>query len=191
MTLTQALLPTATFGRKALLVLAGSALISLGAQITVPMWPVPMTLQTLAIALVGLTYGSRLAALTVLAYLAEGAAGLPVFAGGAGGLVHLMGPTAGFLWGFVPMAWLTGLLVEKGLDRGVLRLFLAASIPNLLLYIPGVWWLSQIVGKPFGWAVEKGMLPFILGDMVKCAIAALIVSGTWKILAERKSGGKS
>ncbi len=191
MTLTQALLPTATLGRKALLVLAGSALISLGAQITVPMWPVPMTLQTLAIALVGLTYGGRLAALTVLAYLAEGAAGLPVFAGGAGGAAHLVGPTAGFLWGFVPMAWLTGLLVEKGLDRGVFRLFLAAAIPNLMLYVPGVWWLSQIVGKPLGWALEKGMLPFVLGDMVKCAIAALIVAGAWKKLAAKGPGAKA
>lgn len=188
MTLTQAILPTEGLWRKALLVLAGSALIAIGAQITVPMWPVPMTLQTFAITLIAMTYGSRLAALTVLAYLVEGAAGLPVFAGGAGGAAHLVGPTAGFLWGFVPMAWLTGLLVEKGLDRGFLRLFVAGAVPNLLLYVPGVWWLSQFLGKPLAWAIEKGMLPFLLGDMVKTAIAALIVSGAWKMIAEKKAG---
>ncbi|MFV0408204.1 MAG: biotin transporter BioY, partial [Paracoccus sp. (in: a-proteobacteria)] len=112
MTLTQAALPSRSALTNVLMVLAGSALIALSAQVSVPMFPVPMTLQTLAIGLVGLTYGSRLGAATVLAYLAEGAVGLPVFASGHAGAAWLVGPTSGFLWGFVGMAWLTGWLVE-------------------------------------------------------------------------------
>ena len=95
MTLTKASISNLTLGRKVALVLAGSVLIAISAQISVPMFPVPMTLQTLAVILVGLTLGARMGAASVLAYLAEGAAGLPVFANGGAGAVHLMGPTAG------------------------------------------------------------------------------------------------
>ena len=117
MTLTQAALPSRSALTTVLMVLAGSALLGLSAQATVPMLPVPMTLQTLAVSVIGLAYGSRLAAATVLAYLAEGAMGLPVFANGGFGIAALAGPTSGFLWGFVGMAWLTGWMVERGLDR--------------------------------------------------------------------------
>ena len=147
MTLTQAALPARSTRTNILLVLAGSALVALSAQASVPMWPVPMTLQTLAITLIGLTYGSRLAAATMLAYLAEGAVGLPVFANASGGIAPLMGPTAGFLWGFVGMAWLTGWLVERGLDRGFLRLFVAGLVPGLMLFVPGALALSLVLGK--------------------------------------------
>ena len=108
MTLSKALVPSNSLVSKALLVLGGSALIAVAAQVQVPMIPVPMTLQTLAVLLVGLSLGARMGAATLIAYLAEGAAGLPVFAGGANG-VALAGPTAGFLFGFVGMAWIAGL----------------------------------------------------------------------------------
>lgn len=160
------------------LVLGGSALIALAAQVSVPMFPVPMTLQTLAISLIGLTYGSRLAALTVLAYLAEGAMGLPVFAGAGAGIASLMGPTAGFLWGYIPMVWLTGWLVERGLDRGVPRLFAAAVLPAMLLYVPGTIGVALFTGMGISAAVTVAVLPFILGDAVKTLIAAMAVSGS-------------
>ncbi|WCR10128.1 biotin transporter BioY [Paracoccus stylophorae] len=185
MTLTQAALPARSTFTNVLLVLAGSALVALSAQASVPMWPVPMTLQTLAITIIGLTYGARLAAITLLAYLAEGAMGLPVFANASGGIAPLMGPTAGFLWGFVGMAWLTGWLVERGLDRGFLRLFVAGLVPGLLLFVPGAAALSVVLGKSAGEAVALAVSPFLIGAVVKAVIAAMIVAGGWTLFKRR------
>lgn len=175
-----------TILRKVALVLFGSVLVAASAQVSVPMFPVPMTLQTLAISLIGLTYGSRLAGATLATYLAQGAMGLPVFAGGAAGAVHLVGPTGGFLIGFVAMAWLTGYLVERGLDRGFGRLFLAAFIPALLLFVPGVLWLFAITPLDLQAAFMAGAAPFQIGGVVKSAVAALIVSGAWAALKSRR-----
>lgn len=185
MTLTQAALPSRSALTNILLVLGGTALLALSAQATVPMFPVPMTLQTLAVTIIGLTFGSRLAAATVLAYLAEGAMGLPVFANATGGIAPLMGPTAGFLWGFVGMAWLTGWLVERGLDRGFMRLFVAALLPALLLFVPGAGALALVLGKTLGDAVMLAVVPFLLGALVKAIIAAMAVSGGWNLLSRR------
>lgn len=162
------------------MVILGSVLVAASAQVTVPMYPVPMTLQTLAISLIGLTYGSRLAGLTLLAYLAEGAAGLPVFAGGGAGVAHLLGPTGGFLLAFPAMAWLTGLLVESGLGRGVVRLFVAAFVPALLLFVPGVLWLLAFTPLDLYAAMAAGALPFQIGGIVKSALAALLVAAGWR-----------
>jgi biotin transport system substrate-specific component len=180
MTLTQALLPSQTLLTRALLVLAGSLLIALSAQVSVPMYPVPMTLQTLAVVLVGLTYGARLASVTVLAYLAQGAAGLPVFAGGAAGVLHLFGPTGGFLFGFVAMAFLAGWMVERGFGRGVLRLFGIALVATALLFVPGVLWLAAVTPLDLAGAFMAGCAPFLPGEAVKSAIAALVVAGGWR-----------
>ncbi|MFN6977962.1 MAG: biotin transporter BioY [Gemmobacter sp.] len=180
MTLTQALLPSQTLLTRGLLVLAGSFLIALSAQVSVPMYPVPMTLQTLAISLIGLAYGARLAAVTVVAYLVEGAMGLPVFANGGAGAAYLMGPTAGFLFGFVFMAWMTGWMVERGLGRGVLRLFVAALVPATLLFVPGVLWLHAVTPLSLWGAFMAGCVPFLIGGVVKSAIAALAIAGGWR-----------
>ena len=185
MTLTQAALPSRSALTTVLMVLAGSALLALSAQATVPMFPVPMTLQTLAVSLIGLTYGSRLAAATVLAYLAEGAMGLPVFANGGFGIASLVGPTSGFLWGFVGMAWLTGWLVENGYDRGFPRLFVAALIPALLLFVPGVVVLKLVTGMGWQAALMAGMVPFMLGALVKAVVAAMAIKGGWSVLGQR------
>jgi biotin transport system substrate-specific component len=172
-----------------MMVLVGSFLIALSAQVTVPMYPVPMTLQTLAISLIGLAYGARLGAVTVLAYLAEGAAGLPVFAGGNAGLLYMTGPTAGFLIGFVPMAFATGWLAERMAARGFVALFIAALIPAFGLFVLGAAWpmLAGMVGIDAGWArLSPGAIwsafvaPFILGSVVKSAIAALAIAGGWR-----------
>ncbi|MBK5926128.1 biotin transporter BioY [Rhodobaculum claviforme] len=171
--------------RKLALVVAGSLLIAASAQVSVPMWPVPMTLQTLAISVLGLTLGARLAAATVAVYLAQGAMGLPVFAGGAAGAAYLVGPTGGFLIGFVAMAWATGWLVERGFGRGGLRLFVAAFIPAVLLFVPGVLWLWAITPLDLQAAVMAGAVPFQIGGLVKSALAALIVAGGWRALRRR------
>ncbi len=175
-----------TLARKLTMVLFGSVLVGMSAQVSVPMYPVPMTLQTLAISLIGLTYGARLAGVTLLAYLAQGAAGMPVFAGGAAGLAYMFGPTGGFLLGFVAMAWLTGFLVERGLGQGLGRLFLAAFIPALLLFVPGVLWLWTVTPLDLQAAAMAGAVPFQLGGLVKSAVAALIVSGAWAAWRSRR-----
>jgi biotin transport system substrate-specific component len=186
-TLSRALLPSQSMLTQLGLVLAGSFAVALGAQVEVPMVPVPMSLQTLVISAIGLTYGARLAGLTLLAYLAQGAIGLPVFAGGGAGLAHLFGPTFGYLAGFVGMAWMTGWLVERGLGRNFLGLFAAAFVPATLLFVPGVVWLWAITPLDLSGAVQAGMLPFLVGGVVKTAVAALAVWGGWKALRARRS----
>lgn len=190
-TLSQALPGQNSMLRKALLVIGGSAFIAIAAQISVPMFPVPMTLQTLAILMVGFAYGSRLGAATLLAYLAQGAAGLPVFAGGLSTMA-LVGPTAGFLIGFVAMAWLAGFAAERGLARGFVGTALTAIVASAIIYIPGVAWpmfVSSAIGIEAGWVglgaspVWTGFVaPFLIGDAVKAVLAALIVTGGWKVL---------
>lgn len=173
--------------RAVLAILGGSTLIALGAQVSVPMLPVPMSLQTLAVVLVGLTAGSRLGAAAVLAYLAQGAAGLPVFAAGAAGAAWLAGPTAGFLWGFVAMAFLAGWAVERGLARGLFGTFVSVLAISALLYIPGTLWLTAATPLDLGGAVARGMVPFLAGDAVKALIAALVVTGAWSALRGRNA----
>ncbi len=196
MTLNQALFPAQSLMTRIAMVVAGSALIAIAAQISVPMFPVPMTLQTLAILIVGLSFGSRLGALTVLAYLAEGAAGLPVFANG-GNTAALAGPTAGFLVGFVGLAWLAGFAVQRGLSN-LPGMAVAGLVASALLYIPGIAWpmlLASAAGVDAGWAGGNVayywggfMAPFLIGDAVKAVIAALVVAGGWSVLKARKAG---
>lgn len=191
----KALVGSEALGWKAAMVLGGSLFIAVAAQISVPMIPVPMTLQTLAILIVGLTFGARLGAATLIAYLAEGAMGLPVFAGGKSTLA-LVGPTAGFLVGFVMMAWLAGLAAERGLARGVLGTALTGIVVSVLLYVPGVAWpmaFAGVFGIEGGWVGSSGdaiwtywVSPFLLGDALKAVIAALVVSGGWAALKARR-----
>ena len=111
--------------RSVVLIALGTALLTLSAKVNLPLPYVPMTLQTLVVLVIGAAYGWRLGSATVIAYLAEGAMGLPVFAGPVGGLAPLLGPTAGYLFGFVAAAFVTGWLSERGWDRSVPRLFVA------------------------------------------------------------------
>ncbi len=183
-TLTQAVIGHEGLVRKAGLVLGGSLFIALAAQVSVPFFPVPLTLQTLAILIVGLSFGSRLGAAALLAYLAEGAMGLPVFANGANGAA-LVGPTAGFLYGFVGMAWLAGLAVERGLARGVVSTALCGIAISALLYVPGLAWPAAVMGKAMPELWAYWMSPFLLGDTVKAVLAAMVVWGGWKALSAR------
>jgi biotin transport system substrate-specific component len=143
--LVKTLWPHRTLARDLALILAGSLLVALAARISIPLpfTPVPITGQTLAVLLVGAALGSRLGFLSLLAYLAEGAMGLPVFAGGTGGLAKILGPTGGFLLAFPLAAGLVGLLVERfGLDRSFLGTLLAMLAGNALLYLVGLPWLA-------------------------------------------------
>ncbi len=185
-TLSAALIGQETLTKKVLMVLGGSLLIALAAQVRVPMFPVPMTLQTLAILIVGLSFGARLGVATLLAYLAEGAIGLPVFAGGGAGLAYMMGPTGGFLLGFVLMAWLAGVASDWGVTTGFPGAALVALVASATLYIPGLVWPAVAMGKAMPELMSGWMLPFLAGDAVKAVLAALMVTGVWAVLKARK-----
>ena len=171
--------------RYALLALAGSVLITICTQISLPLFPVPMTLQTFAVFLIGLTYGWRLGGITVSLYLLEGAIGLPVFSGGKGGMIVFMGPTAGYLVGFLLAATACGWFAERGFDRSYFRLFLTLIAGNILIYTPGLFWLGTLIGwdKP---VLEYGLYPFIGGDLLKIAMAVLLLPTVWKIVNRLK-----
>ncbi|BCX18840.1 MAG: biotin transporter BioY [Geminicoccaceae bacterium] len=170
--------------RAIVLIVAGSLLLTLSAKVQVPFWPVPMTMQTFVVLLLGATYGSTLGAATVLAYLAQGAVGLPVFAKG-GGLAYMMGPTGGYLLGFLVAAWLVGKLAERGLDRRVptaLGLFL---LGDLVIFAFGVSWLASLIGLEKAWAA--GVVPFLPAEALKIALAMALLPLAWR-LGERRSG---
>lgn len=171
---------TVTLFRWGVLILVGSLFLAACAQITVWTVPVPVTMQTFGVLVVGAVYGWRLGAATVAAYLLEGAIGLPFFAGLTGGLPILFGPTGGYLFGFVAAAAMVGWLAERGWDRNILTMALAMLIGNLVLYVPGLLWLSTF----FGWekAIEYGLSPFVLIDAVKLAAAALLLPAAWQFM---------
>jgi biotin transport system substrate-specific component len=165
----------------ALLIVSGSLLIALAAQVAIrlPFSPVPVTGQTLAVLLVGALLGSRRGALSVVAYLLEGLIGLPVFASGAAGLAYALGPTGGYLVGFVVAAYIIGRLAERGWDRHVLSTSVAMFIGNATIYAVGLTWLSIYVGKQ---SIFLGLLPFVVGDVVKLVLAATALPFGWKLL---------
>jgi biotin transport system substrate-specific component len=184
-TLASAALGDLSVLKQTALVLAGSLLIAIAAQVSIPMFPVPMTLQTLAILTVGFALGARLGAATLLVYLAEGAMGLPVFANGHAGLPYMMGPTGGFLLGFVAMAWLAGWAADRGLARRVAPAIAVGLVAALVIYIPGLIWPSIVLGTEWSALWAGWMAPFLLGDVVKAVIAALAVSGGLAALRSR------
>ncbi len=162
------------------LILLGSVVVAACAQISIPLQPVPVTGQTLAILLVGMALGSRRGALALLAYLAEGAAGLPVFAGGQSGLAYMAGPTGGYLLGFVAAAWLVGWLAERGFDRNLFTTLAAMAAGNIVIYFFGVLWLQTLIGLDK--ALIGGVYPFLIGDALKAILAALLLPAAWKYI---------
>ncbi|MDB5318171.1 MAG: BioY protein [Rhodospirillales bacterium] len=150
------------------LALLGSLVIAASAQIAVPLWPVPMTLQTLAVLLLGALGGSRIGVASVALYLAEGAVGLPFFANGSAGIAVLAGPTAGYLLGFLPAAWIAG--QARG---GWWRTGAILGAAHLVLFIPGLAWLAGFIGLER--ALVTGLAVFIPGTVVKTALALVAV----------------
>ena len=153
------------------LALAGSALMAIGAHVAVPMLPVPITLQTLALPLIVALIGRNLAVIAMFAYLIEGACGLPVFANVDTG-PGLIGPTAGYLWMYPVSAYLIGTLCDRGLGATYVGRWLAIFIGTAVVFAGGVWWL--VAGFHFSpaHAFAIGVVPFIIGDLLKTTIAA-------------------
>lgn len=193
-TLVASLWPPATDGdiasrlaevaRIAFLAVAGSALLAVSAKVKVPLEPVPQTMQTFVILVLGMAGGWRLGGLTVLLYLLEGAVGLPVFAGTPEkgiGLTYMAGTTGGYLVGFLLAAVCVGFLAEAGWGRNVLATAAAMLIGNVIIYIPGLLWLGSVAGwdNPI---LAWGLTPFILFDLVKLVWAALLLPAAWRLL---------
>ena len=171
-----------------LLVLAGSMLLAMSAQFAfrIPISPVPVTGQTLVVLLIGMVYGSRLGAATVLAYLVEGGMGLPVFANGTGGWPVIMGPTGGYLIGFVVAALALGRLAERGMGRGLVSTAFAMAIGTIIIYAFGVSWLGQFIGV--GKAFAAGVMPFLYGDALKLIVAAGLMPLAWAAVRGLRRG---
>jgi biotin transport system substrate-specific component len=161
------------------LIIGGSLLVALSAQIAVG-YPVPITAQTFAVLMLAALLGPRRSALCLLAYIAEGAAGLPVFAQGKAGFAALRGLTGGYIIGFVPAAYLVGYLARNGWDRRISTTILAMIFGNVIIYAFGLLWLSGLVG--FQSALAGGLYPFIPGDLLKIALAAALLPSAWKLL---------
>lgn len=188
-TLVGAIVAPLDWARTIALVALFSLLTALAAQIVVPLpWtPVPLTGQTFAVLLTGALLGSRLGALTLAAYLLEGALGLPFFRAGAGGAAHLLGPTGGYLLAFPAAAFLTGLLAERGWDKRFLTAAAAMALGSLVILAGGWMWLA-ILFKGAGEAFRLGVAPFLLGDIIKIALAAAALPLGWAIL--RRTGSR-
>ena len=171
--------------RMAILAVAGTLQLTVSAKIQVPFYPVPMTMQTFAVLVIGMAYGWKLGGATLLLYLAEGAAGLPVFAGTPAkgiGLAYMAGPTAGYLLGFVLAAGIAGWLGEKGWDRSIPMTLAAMIIGTVIIFVPGYAWLATLIGAEKAWAF--GVLPFLWGEVFKIALAAAVLPGAWKLIAK-------
>ncbi len=185
LTLADVAWPRAGLWRDSLLVLAASLLTALAAQIAIPLpWsPVPVTGQTFAVLLSGAVLGARRAFMAQLAYLAEGAIGLPVFASGAAGVAALIGPTGGYLVAFPFAAALTGALAERGWDRRFLTTFAALLAGSVLIFALGLAWLARFI--PADRLLISGLIPFVPGDLLKSALAAAAFPAVWRRVGRR------
>ncbi|RXT53284.1 biotin transporter BioY [Bosea sp. Tri-44] len=155
-------------------VLAGTLVLAIASQISVPMLPVPMTMQTLAVILIGALYGWRLGALTIVAWLGEAALGLPVLANGNGGLAPFMGPTAGYLASFPLVAALVGWLAERGWNGSRPAFaFVSMLLGHALCLLLGAAWLATLIGPEK--AMLAGVVPFLLGSLVKSGLGTAIL----------------
>ena len=172
--------------RTVILALLGSAFVAASAQIYVPLEPVPITGQTFAVLIVGMAFGWRLGAATLLLYMAEGAVYIPVFAKLSAGPAVIVGPTGGYIVGFVAAAAVVGYLAQRGWDRNVGLTALAMLIGNIAIYLPGLPWLAVYLAgigteNPVGAAIAGGLTPFLVGDALKLALAACVLPLAWKL----------
>ena len=167
-----------------LLVVSGTLLLTLSAKTKVMLGPVDLSLQTLAVLLIGACFGMRLAVATLLLYLAQGAMGLPVFQSSPEkgiGLAYMMGTTGGYLVGFVAMAAIVGYAADRGWDRNVIKLFAAMLAGEAVMLLLGFIWLATLLGAADAWSF--GVLPFVVPDLIKVALAACLVPAGWTALS--------
>ncbi len=179
---------TALRVKQAALVAAGIAALAVSAKIMVPMLPVPMSMGTFAVLTIGAAYGARLGLVTIFGYMLVGMLGFDVFAKSTAdlnGLEYMMGSTGGYLVGFVLATVALGLLAARGWDRSPVKMAAAMLIGNALIYVPGVLWLGALYGfdKPI---LAWGLTPFLIGDAVKLALAAVLLPTLWKLVGRAR-----
>lgn len=169
--------------KKAALVVAGIALLAICAKIRIPMWPVPITMGTFAVLTLGAVYGPALGLATILGYLAIGALGVPLFAGESAGIAYMMGGTGGYLLGYVLATVALGAAARNGFDRSVLGMAAFLLVGNALIYVPGLLWLNTMpYAEGWSWTIGAGLTPFLIGDALKLALAALLVPALWRLV---------
>ncbi|MGG7565735.1 biotin transporter BioY [Rhodovulum sp. DZ06] len=177
--------------KRAALVVAGVAILALAAKIKVPMWPVPLTMGTFAVLAMGAAYGPRLGLVTILGYMAVGALGFDVFAGSSAekaGLAYMAGGTGGYLAGYVLAVLALGTAALKGWDRSPVKMAAAMLIGNALIYIPGLAWLQMLyAGESFATILDWGLVPFLVGDAIKLALAAALLPAAWKLIGDARA----
>ena len=174
--------------KKAVLVMAGIAFLAIAAKIKIPMFPVPMTMGTFAVLTMGAAYGERLGLVTILGYMLIGALGFDIFAGSSAenfGLTYMKGGTGGYLVGYVLAVIALGTLARAGWDRSALKMAGAMLLGNALIYVPGLIWLGMLYGwdKPI---LQWGLTPFLLGDVLKLAMAGIILPLAWKMVGRAR-----
>lgn len=168
-----------------LLILSFSFLIAVSSRIVIPLpfTPVPITMQTFAVLLSGIVLGSKKGVISVLLFIISGIAGLPVFASGNSGILYLLGPTGGYIFGFIIASFITGFFAEKGWDKSFHEAFLFMLTGNLFIYIPGLIWLGRFTG--YRNVLQLGFFPFIIGDIIKILTATIILHSRWGIKKRR------
>jgi len=167
-----------------LFAVVGTAILAISAKTKVMLGPVDLSLQTLAVFLIGAAFGARLAAATVVLYLVEGMLGLPVFQGTPEkgiGLAYMMGPTAGYLAGFLVAAVVVGWAADRGLDRRIPTFAAAVLLAEVAILGLGFAWLSTLIGMEKAW--QFGVAPFIVADLIKVALAALLAPACWVVFS--------
>ncbi|MBL3705105.1 biotin transporter BioY [Sulfitobacter sp. BDSS02] len=174
--------------KQAALVVVGIAILAICAKIRVPMWPVPITMGTFGVLALGAAYGARLGLVTILGYMVIGMLGFDVFAGSSAetnGIAYMMGGTGGYLVGYVLATAVLGVLAARGWDRSFGWMALALLIGNVAIYVPGLAWLGTLYGwdKPI---LEWGLTPFLVGDVIKLALAAMLLPTLWKLTGKAR-----
>jgi biotin transport system substrate-specific component len=162
-----------SLARQALFILFGVLLLTIASQLSIPLLPVPLTFQSTAVVLIGMLYGARRGSLVMMIYLLAGACGLPVFAGLSAGLPEFFGPTAGYLCGFIPAAFLSGYLAQNGWGKNIFLCFIAASLGVGIIFALGIAWLSLSVGLQN--AIAFGFLPFLVTEPIKLIVVSWLI----------------
>jgi biotin transport system substrate-specific component len=181
--LADTLLPRSAVANAAL-VTGGTALTAVMAQLSVPLWPVPITGQTLAVLLVGSVLGANRGALSMLLYWVAGMLGAPVYSDGGHGLGAALGPSGGYIVGFIISAYAVGRLAERGQDRRFLTAALSFCAGTVITFGFGMAWLALSLGADLQQTLEWGLYPFIAGGVIKALLAAALMPGAWHLAAK-------